>query len=436
MKKLWYILPGLCFLASWSVAETIESVTFNPARLGRYESLKVSDNLTTKGGINAQSVTVQSAGTVDIDNSGNYQADSVDVMGKISMPSTRFVTPNLESKGTASFVNKSSSASSEIADLNAAVRLKANVLKLGTTVVSGASAIDYDGDSASGLTLGNNKIPVPASSCTNLQWVSRVADDGNAYKVLAFGSCGAEEEDDCTTLYGPWRPGLATMRDTCNGDSVNPFSCTDAPRNQTTSCIDVSGGGQTSGGTSVSEGSVTEVTSTTEDTCNGDRISKYTGTPYASCVDVYADASLSVLREGQLSPANCRYGCVYNAPSALGTEFEVAQRYGIQTFCLRYVANSYPSCAGCLNRLEAGALKYPYTCIVRYYARQLSATTSSGATHRLVRCCGNETSGGTDQGTGEVSYGGGGGGIADDDTNEDQLYHTWIDPKEEYKPLP
>ena len=32
MKKLFYVLPGLCLFASGAAAETIDSVSFNPAR--------------------------------------------------------------------------------------------------------------------------------------------------------------------------------------------------------------------------------------------------------------------------------------------------------------------------------------------------------------------------------------------------------------------
>lgn len=229
MRKLLYILPGLCFLASWSVAETIESVTFNPARLGRYENLKVSDKLTTKGGINAQSVTVQSSGLVSVDNSGNYQADTVDVSGQISMPTTQFITPTLESRGTASFVNtkkssslvnQNASSASEIKTLNSMVRVKGNVLKLGNVTVSGATTTDYDDNSASGLTLGGNNIPVPTASCSNLGWISRVADDGNVYKVLGFASC--KEPLNCTATSTSLEPenysdfATASAKDTCD----------------------------------------------------------------------------------------------------------------------------------------------------------------------------------------------------------------------------
>lgn len=208
-------------MASWSVAETIESVTFNPARLGRYENLKVSDTLTTQGGVNAQAVTVQSGGTVSVQNSGNYQADKVDVAGNISMPSTQFVTPTMEVKGKAAFVNKSSNAASEIKNLNSIVRVKGNVLKLGNVTVTGATTTDYDDNSASGLTLGGNNIPTPTSACSNLSWINRVADDGKAYKVLGFASCSGGDST-CKATSKALDPetfsdfASASAKDTCN----------------------------------------------------------------------------------------------------------------------------------------------------------------------------------------------------------------------------
>ena len=51
MKNLSWAVLGLLLCVPFTGAETIDSVSFNPARLGRYETLKVSDQLTTKGGI-------------------------------------------------------------------------------------------------------------------------------------------------------------------------------------------------------------------------------------------------------------------------------------------------------------------------------------------------------------------------------------------------
>ena len=237
MKKLLFILPSLCFLASWAAAETIESVSFNPARLGRYESLKISDTLTTPGGIEANAMTVQSGGTVNFSNNQHYQADAVSVKGKVNMPNTLFRVPTLNSKGTASFNSKASTAQSSISTLNSSLaRIKADVLKLGSLTVTGATTANYAGSSVSGMTLGNNKIPVPASSCKNLQWVTRKSDDGYTYKVLGFGSCVSSVTPSCRESYGSWASATSSTTDQCDGDIANAYTC---PGNVAKTCVDV-----------------------------------------------------------------------------------------------------------------------------------------------------------------------------------------------------
>lgn len=425
MRKLLYILPGLLFLTSWSVAETIESVTFNPARLGRYENLKVSDTLTTQGGINAQAVTVQSGGTVSVENSGNYQADTVDVAGQISMPSTRFVTPSMETKGTAAFVNKSSNAASEIENLNSIVRVKGNVLKLGSVTVSGATTTDYDDNSVSGLTLGGNKIPVPTSTCSNLSWISRVADDSNAYKVLGFAACSGDEEDDCKTSYGEWRSGLG-MTDSCDGDFNNAFSCANAPRNQKTVCTDVKItttdmglGGQTNGDTE-------SASSTTKDTCDSNNLDLYTcSTADASagktCVDVWVNTGESTQTK-RTRPGACPNECMgetlpdtscFSLGGNTGMLGENAwasylAENGLDRFCKDIVLLTNPN--GCHSTFKmkkapigeickcpniGGTYYLAFDCKVKYYKRKVTCGGSGGSgikqEVRDVVCCGNET---------------------------------------------
>ena len=191
MKKLFYVLPGLCLFASGAAAEAIDSVSFNPARLGRYETLKVSDQLTTKGGIDANAVTVQSGGTVSVNNAGNYKFPATEVLGSVEMKSTDFKADTLNSRGTASFENKSSSAESMITTLNTSTAdVRANILDLAkVSIPEGGSFV-----------LGENNIPRPASvgldNCSNLTWVERTTDDNYKYKVLAFGSCAGEQEEE------------------------------------------------------------------------------------------------------------------------------------------------------------------------------------------------------------------------------------------------
>ena len=66
MKNI--IITGLSLLLVGvsAQAEVIQSVNFNPARFGQYERLKVSEQANLKGGLKAKSMQVQSAGTVDL----------------------------------------------------------------------------------------------------------------------------------------------------------------------------------------------------------------------------------------------------------------------------------------------------------------------------------------------------------------------------------
>ena len=69
MKHL--IMTGMFFVLAFAPlsAEVIQTINFNPARLGQYERLKVSEKATFQGGLTAQSMQVRSAGTVSINES-------------------------------------------------------------------------------------------------------------------------------------------------------------------------------------------------------------------------------------------------------------------------------------------------------------------------------------------------------------------------------
>ena len=231
MKSLSWAVLGLLLCVPFAGAEVIDSVSFNPARLGRYETLKVSDQLTTKGGIEANAVTVQSGGTVSVNNAGNYKFPVTEVLGSVDMKSTDFEAVTLNSRGTASFENKSSSAESKITTLNTSTAdVRANILDLTSVTVP-----DEDENS---LRLGENDIPRPASvgldNCSNLTWVERTTDDNYKYKVLAFGSCKGEEPEKpatkciatITTAGSTNFSGLtqANSADTCDGNARQALS--------------------------------------------------------------------------------------------------------------------------------------------------------------------------------------------------------------------
>ena len=232
MKSLSWVVLGLLLCVPFAGAEVIDSVSFNPARLGRYETLKVSDQLTTKGGIEANAVTVQSGGTVSVNNAGNYKFPVTEVLGSVDMKSTDFKAVTLNSRGTASFENKSSSAESKITTLNTSTAdVRANILDLTNVTVP-----DEDENS---LRLGENDIPRPASvgldNCSNLTWVERTTVDNYTYKVLAFGSCKGEEPEKPATIciatrtyggrsYSVSNISQANQADTCDGNAGQKLS--------------------------------------------------------------------------------------------------------------------------------------------------------------------------------------------------------------------
>ena len=221
MKNLSWAVLGLLLCVPFAGAEVIDSVSFNPARLGRYETLKVSDQLTTKGGIEANAVTVQSGGTVSVNNAGNYKFPVTEVLGSVDMKSTDFEAVTLNSRGTASFENKSRSAESMITTLNTSTAdVRANILDLTNVTVP-----DEDENS---LRLGENNIPRPASvgldNCSNLTWVERTTDDNYKYKVLAFGSCKGEEPEKPATV-NPNQAKCCTDNQTWNGTKCVAKEC-------------------------------------------------------------------------------------------------------------------------------------------------------------------------------------------------------------------
>ena len=233
MKSLSWAVLGLLLCVPFAGAEVIDSVSFNPARLGRYETLKVSDQLTTKGGIEANAVTVQSSGTVSVNNTGNYKFPVTEVLGSVEMISTDFQADTLNSWGTASFENKSSSASSKISTLNTSTaEVRANILDLRNKEDPKKPA-EVSIPKGGSFTLGENNIPQAGEDCSDLRWVERTADDNYKYKVLAFGSCN---EGGSHELYGPIINDYAFIKDTCPGNNESSaYTCTD----KTTKCVDV-----------------------------------------------------------------------------------------------------------------------------------------------------------------------------------------------------
>ena len=409
MKSLSWAVLGLLLCVPFAGAEVIDSVSFNPARLGRYETLKVSDQLTTKGGIEANAVTVQSGGTVSVNNAGNYKFPVTEVLGSVDMKSTDFEADTLNSRGTASFENKSSSAESKISTLNTSTAdVRANILDLtNVTVPTGGS-----------FTLGENAIPEPGQECSNLRWVERTTDDNYKYKVLAFGACKGEE---CNVSCGEWKTIVPSSNlfavDTCDGNTKEAFTCSTQAR--MTPCFDVmisqnsSSGGQTNGRGYEIEGGYWDAQNL--DTCDGNLKEEYTCSEAdlssgRECVDVYTSVAGSQVYTSHGScPTECSFpamtSCSIGQPTSVN--FNTSQyiaTHGIDNFCETYVLpkntsscqgplrdgkyNSSSFNCGCWNNV--GTYYYGYACKIRYFQQKVTCKkSSSSATYmgRTLTCC-------------------------------------------------
>ncbi len=201
MKNLILVLSVFLALAPCVRAEVIDSVTFNPARLGQYEHLKVTNKFTSTGGVTAKDMGVESLSAVSVSSSGGYDIPTVEVVSgsAVSMPNTQFKNSTTSQTfqsagGDASFA--SSVATSNINKLSSTVlRLRADNLITPTLSIEGSSTsvTDYEGSNGRhGLNLGNVEIPPLPASCgssSSLAWAERVDDSGSRYKVLGANDC-------------------------------------------------------------------------------------------------------------------------------------------------------------------------------------------------------------------------------------------------------
>lgn len=233
MKNKIAILFGIILCAASAPAEVVESVSYNPSRLGQFERLKISDRLNAPGGVQSSRLTVRANNRVTMQNAGNYQLDYAFPSGKVSMPAAQFEAATLNTRGgEGEFSRAGSDYTSTIGTLQGdLVRLKANVLRVNQINVRGTPAASYDGNSIQGLVLGLNDIPNPSSTgaCT-LKWVERRADDGNKYQVLATVCKGQTPSCNktCSTNF-TLNPNTCECecKKTCpSGKKLNPSTCT------------------------------------------------------------------------------------------------------------------------------------------------------------------------------------------------------------------
>ena len=219
MKKL--LIAGALFLACPLAAEMISAVSYNPSRMGDYVYLKVADKANLKGGIEANTMTVRSGGTVSASSPNlNYNVPAVvGASGStLDMPNTAIhgaaanTYDNYQAVNTGTptallnkvYVNGGTTTvknDSYIATLDAVNRLKqkAATLRANKLSVSGSeNASLYDGATTNGFTLAGNDIPQPTASHVNtgaalsdctLKWEDRITSSNQKVKLLALAGC-------------------------------------------------------------------------------------------------------------------------------------------------------------------------------------------------------------------------------------------------------
>ena len=230
MKKL--LLAGVLSLALPISAEVVSAVSYNPSRMGDYVYLKVADKANLKGGIESNTMTVRSGGTVSA-SSPNLNYDVPAVVGAsgstLDMPNTAIHGSNANTYNGYQSVNSGTPSAllgnvyvnggqttvkndSYISTLEAVNRLKqkAATLRANKLSVSGSEdASLYDGATTDGFTLAGNDIPQPTSSHVNtgsalsnctLKWEDRVTSDNQKVKLLALAGCNgaAPSTGDCS----------------------------------------------------------------------------------------------------------------------------------------------------------------------------------------------------------------------------------------------
>ena len=266
MKKL--LIAGALFLACPLAAEMISAVSYNPSRMGDYVYLKVADKANLKGGIEANTMTVRSGGTVSASSPNlNYNVPAVvgESGSALDMPNTAIhgaaanTYDNYQAVNTGTptallnkvYVNGGTTTvknDSYIATLDAVNRLKqkAATLRANKLSVSGSeNASLYEGATTNGFTLAGNDIPQPTASHVNtgsalsdctLKWEDRITSSNQKVKLLALSGCKGSgsgsggctsdpaEVSKCERIGGTWnyttcscKLSLGGVGDACSG---------------------------------------------------------------------------------------------------------------------------------------------------------------------------------------------------------------------------
>ena len=228
VKRLVVMFLITLFAAVNAPAEIISAVSYNPSRMGDYVYLKVADKANLKGGIEANTMTVRSGGTVSASSPNlNYNVPAVvgESGSALDMPNTAIhgaaanAYTNYQAVNTGTptallnkvYVNGGTTtvkSDSYISTLDAVNRLKqkAATLRANKLSVSGSEdASLYDEATTDGFTLSGNDIPQPTSlhvntgaalsNCT-LKWEERVTSNNQKVKLLALANCNGSSDGD------------------------------------------------------------------------------------------------------------------------------------------------------------------------------------------------------------------------------------------------
>ena len=228
VKRLVVMFLITLFAAVNAPAEIISAVSYNPSRMGDYVYLKVADKANLKGGIEANTMTVRSGGTVSASSPNlNYNVPAVvgESGSTLDMPNTAIhgaaanTYDNYQAVNTGTpnallnnvYVNGGKTtvkSDSYISTLDAVNRLKqkAATLRANKLSVSGSEdASLYDDATTDGFTLSGNDIPQPTSSHVNtgaalsnctLKWEERVTSNNQKVKLLALANCNGSSDGD------------------------------------------------------------------------------------------------------------------------------------------------------------------------------------------------------------------------------------------------
>ena len=263
MKNILLVTAALCVLSVAGVAEEIDAVYFNPSRLGNYETLRITNKLTSTGSVTANSVRV--AGTTTVTASGNSLGSSTAPVykftgvidgknGYINMSGAEFditegVTVNGGPSGVAraQFKKTGSGVFSDLGGVNPspALGLEGNLYGGNLTVdqtdtvkISGVSHQLYgENPRIEGLRLGGNVIPVSSlQNCNSLQFYERITKGGNKVKVLGAACSGGSQYEisgtcTMTAQANPYEGGLYPVTQSGNACLATPPNAEDLANN-------------------------------------------------------------------------------------------------------------------------------------------------------------------------------------------------------------